>query len=68
MVGTAGETRTPDLDLRRVALFHLSYSRESGSLGRVRTDDLRLVRAAFFQLNYQAMVERAGFEPAKAGI
>ena len=70
MYGAGNEARTRDLNLGKVALYQLSYSRapvcdtgqaihcvnsfESGGLGRNRTTDTRIFNPLLYQLSYRA--------------
>ncbi len=68
--GAGNEIRTRDLNLGKVALYQLSYSRapvrdtehnrhcvpvcKSGGLGRNRTTDTRIFNPLLYQLSYRA--------------
>jgi hypothetical protein len=51
--GAGDESRTRDLNLGKVALYQLSYSRMSGSPTWARTRDLRINSPALYRLSYR---------------
>ncbi|CAG9254587.1 hypothetical protein PUN4_220060 [Paraburkholderia unamae] len=60
LTGAGDEARTRDLNLGKVALYQLSYSRMSGSPTWARTRDLRINSPALYRLSYRGS-EGAGF-------
>jgi hypothetical protein len=58
--GAGDESRTRDLNLGKVALYQLSYSRVFGSPTWARTRDLRINSPALYRLSYRGIKE-AGF-------
>ena len=67
--GAGNEARTRDLNLGKVALYQLSYSRmdrmkniqriKTGAGNEARTRDLNLGKVALYQLSYSRMVPTA---------
>ncbi len=53
--GAGDEARTRDLNLGKVALYQLSYSRVCGSPTWARTRDLRINSPALYQLSYRGI-------------
>ncbi|CAN0622583.1 protein of unknown function [Burkholderia multivorans] len=51
--GAGDESRTRDLNLGKVALYQLSYSRITGSPTWARTRDLRINSPALYRLSYR---------------
>ena len=72
MTGAGNEIRTRDLNLGKVALYQLSYSRTikkekildeffrtTGAGNEIRTRDLNLGKVALYQLSYSRKLSRA---------
>lgn len=57
--------RTRDLDLGKVALYQLSYTRTSEASSGSRTRDLVLGKDALYQLSHACVIGGEGFEPPK---
>ena len=65
MIGAGNESRTRDLNLGKVALYQLSYSRvhmhstyfKDGAGNESRTRDLNLGKVALYQLSYSRVLK-----------
>ncbi|CAG9253474.1 hypothetical protein PUN4_20088 [Paraburkholderia unamae] len=57
LTGAGDESRTRDLNLGKVALYQLSYSRMPGSPTWARTRDLRINSPALYRLSYRGIKE-----------